>query len=326
MTEEKLEKIYRVLRIFIFAIPLIVIIAGLYLALFPVDIYRSYPDKPKLSDFDITKEDGKNTLSFGVFPAREYRYINLAMNLKDSSSSDCKKSGVSVSLARTYKAFLYPTGDPIANDGQLHDFLFQDNKTPYPSGTLLHLKTTDQVFLLTDGKKILFPSPEIFTAFGYSFDNLVDVDQSVIDQLPDADQKTFSRSMDHPDGTLFEAYPSHSLFLVFQGKKYPIEDKSMVERISPRNYSIVVNDYDPADILKCESENKSGRVSCHFDGSQISKIGRYYYFTVDFPADCSIGKVHPENSTISFYSERSLATVKDSLKTIAASVLNRYFY
>jgi hypothetical protein len=75
MTEERLEKIYRRIRVLIFAIPAIVVAAGLYLVLFPVDAYNFFADDPKLSKFEIRKDAGANQLSFGVFPTRAYRFV-----------------------------------------------------------------------------------------------------------------------------------------------------------------------------------------------------------------------------------------------------------
>jgi hypothetical protein len=326
MTEEKLEKIYRVLRIAIYAIPAAVILGGLYLVLFPVDSYKFLAGDPKLSNFDIEKDSGANRLSFGVFPARTYEHISLELNLKNSSQSQCNNSNTEIALSKTYKAFLYPNANPITSPEQLHDFLFRGNKTNYPNGALLHLKPTNQVFFISQGKKILFPGPEIFTAFGYSFDNLIDVDQSDIDQLPDADQKVFLWTMAHPNGTIFQAFPSHSLYLIFEGKKYPIESRDLLDSAWPQIRPIAVSDYDPSSTVKCVSKNRSGSIYCQFDSSQVSETGRYYFFSVTFPQNCPVQDIHPGKSSISFYSERSLLTVKNSLRTIAASILNRYFY
>jgi len=326
MTEEKLEKIHKKIRIIIFAIPGIVVLAGLYLAFFPVDTYRYYSTDPKSSKFEITKDSDSNNLSFGIFPAREYRYIDLKLYLKKSQKQNCQPGDAEVNLDRTYQAFLFPTGDPVDNEQQLHDILFDANKTKYPNGSLLHLKPTNQVFLISQGGKILFPGPEIFTAFGYSFDNLIDVEQSDIDQFPDADNKVFLWSIPHPDGTIFQAYPSHSIYLIYNGQKHQIASKELLNQVWPGNFSIPVGDYNPEQSLRCSIEDQAGSIDCHFDSSMIASAGRYYFFTVKFPEQCQIENVHPDKARVSFFSERSMTTVKDSLKTIAASVLNRYFY
>jgi len=326
MTEEKLEKIYRKIRIAIFAIPAVVVVTGLYLILFPVDTYRFYSADPKLSKFEIEKDAGTNQLSFGVFPPRAYRYVKVAMNFKKNSSGDCKTFLPEISLSKTYRAFLYPEGDPVASEDQLREILFAGNKTSYPNGSLLHLKPTNEVFLVARGKKILFPGPEIFEAFGYSFDNLTEVSQSDIDQFPDTDQKVFLWSMAHPNGTIFQTYPSHTLYIIFDGKRHKIENQGLLDKIWPENFSIPVSDPDSQNILDCSEKKGTDKVSCQMDTSKLSSIGRYYHFTMAFPSECSVGNVHPDTSQIQFFSERSLATIKESLRTIAASVLSRYFY
>ena len=326
MTEEKLEKIYRIIRVAIFLIPVLVVVVGAYLVFFPIDSYNFYPDNPKLSKFDISKNADTNALSFGVFPLRTYRYIDLSMNFKKNDKADCNSAAPEVTLAKTYQAFLDPTADAIASEDQLRSLLFEDNKTKFPNGSLLHLKPTNEVFLITHGKKILFPGPEILLAFGYSFDNLIDVEQSDIDQFPNADQKVFLWTMPHPDGTIFQSFPSHALYLVSDGKKYPIADKDLLNSVWPENYAIPVSDPNPENTLKCEALSAAKGISCQFDGTKLSDIGGYYLFSVSFPTNCTVDNIHPNSSQISFSSEKSFATVKDSLKTIVASALNRYFY
>jgi hypothetical protein len=325
MTEERLTKIYKYIRIVIFVIPVVVIIVGFYLVLFPVDSYSYYPNDQKLSKFDISKNTDSNEISFGVFPERSYRYIDLQMNFGKNISSNCL-SGANVTLSRSYQAFLYPTADPITNSDQLKDILFEGNKTKYPNDSLLHLKPTNEVFLISHGKKILFPGPEIFTAFGYNFDNLVDVEQSDIDQYPNADQKVFLWTMPHPDGTIFQAYPSHSIYIIFNGEKHQIEDKNLLDAVWPGNYTIPVSDFDPENNLKCPVKSGTTQINCRFDSAMISDTGHYYYFSIKFPENCRVAEVFPAKSKIQFHSERSVATIKDSLKTIAASILTRYFY
>jgi len=323
MTEEGLGKIYRIIRIAIFAIPIFVTVVGIYVILFPIDSYNFYAKNPNLSKFEIVKNSGANQLMFGVFPTRDYRYIKLSINLEENEKNTCDNLEPEISLIKTYRAYQYPEADSITSEDQLKNFLFRENKAKYPNGSLLHLKTTNEVFIITRGKKILFPGPEIFQAFGYNFDNLAEVEQSDIDQFPDADQKFFSWVIPHPDGTIFQAFPSHSLYLVFDGKKYPIENKELLAKVWPENFTIPVSDFNQNDILKCSPKEK---IFCRFDGTELSGIGRYYSFSVNFPDKCPVENIYLKNSRIRFVSERSFSTAKESLKNIAASVLNRYFY
>lgn len=326
MTGEKLEKIYRVIRVAIFAIPALVVVVGMYLVLFPVDTYNFYPDNQKLSKFDIAKDTEGKKLSFGVFPLRSYRYIELSMNFKKNERESCQASNAEVTLQKTYQAFLLPSGETIANEDQLRGILLDSNKTKFPNGSLLHLNPTNEVFFVSHGQKILFPGPEIFQAFGYSFDNLVEVQKSDLDPLPDAEQKVFSWSMSHPDGTIFQAFPSHTFYIVSDGKKYPISDKELIGKVWPENYSIPVGDLNEENIAKCKVSGSQNNISCRFDSAMLSGLGRYYHFSVKFPENCALESVHPDDSRIRFFSERSMETVKSSFQTIAASALNRYFF
>ena len=326
LREEKMEKIYKAVRIAIFAIPVLVVIIGMYLILFPVDTYNFYPSDPKLSKFEITKDMAGKNISFGVFPLRSYRYVELSMNFKKNEKASCQASGAEVTLQKTYQAFLLPSGETIANEDQLRGILFKSNKTKFSNGSLLHLKPTNEVFFVSRGQKILFPGPEIFQAFGYSFDNLVEIQKSDLDPLPDADQKIFLWSMPHPDGTIFQAFPSRALYIVSDGKKYPIANKELVGKVWPENYSIPVSDLNDEGIVRCKIPGSQNNISCRFDSAILSGLGRYYHFSVKFPENCALASVHPDDSRIRFFSERSMETVKNSFRAIAASTLNRYFF
>jgi hypothetical protein len=331
MTEDRLEKIYKILRILIYLIPAIAIIAGLYLVLFPIDRYSYLSDNSQLSKLEIAKDEAENTLKFGVFPLREHPIIDLKVDFKSTEKKSCFENTPKVMLEKTYEAFLkYPDGDPISDEKKLKEFLFLENNSKYPNGSLLHLKPTDEVFVISRGKRILFPGPEIFRAFGFSFENLTDVDKSTLDQFPEADQDVFLWTQPHPDGTIFQAFPSHRLFLIADGKKHLISDKNLLDSAWEENYSIPVSDENSDNRLVCAADMEdvtNKQINCRFDSRQlISSLGKYYYFTIKFPEKCAVSDVHLRNARIDFIAEKSYATVKDSLRNIFASVLNRYIY
>lgn len=323
-----LEKIYRISRILIFLIPAIVVVAGFYLVLFPVESFRYSSDEPKISKFDIQKDNEANELSFGVFPLKKNNLFNLDMNLKKTEKQACQKNPPSVTLERTYQAFLLPTGPNIDNPDELKELLYADNPTKYPNGTMLHNTATDQVFIISHGKKILFPGPEILLAFGYNFDNMLDVDQSVLDRYPEAEGKVFLWTLPHPDGIIFQGFPSHSLFLVLNGQKRLIDDPDILEKVWPEHYSIPVNDITPDSRAECqllETEYAEGTVSCTFDANKLPvSLGKYYLFTLKFQDPCQVANIHTDDARIDFTAEKSYVTVKDSFRTIFASILNRY--
>lgn len=324
--ENRLETIYKTLRFFIYLIPFLAIIIGSYLIFFPIDIYRFYSDNPNASKFEFEKDLKKNELSFGIFPVRESRFAEVSLNLKNSDSKPC--SAELISLRKTYKAFLFPEGEEITDTGKLREIIFSDNKTKYPNGSLLHVKSTNQVFFISRGQKMLFPGPEIFEAFGFSFDNLTDVDMATIDEFKDADVGVFLWTIAHPDGTIFETYPSHRLYVVHDGKKYPIASKELLKEVWLDFYTIAVSDENSDENLTCQPVQRrfSKKLFCRFDLQSLPGIGRYYLFTAKFPLKCPAADIHPDDSQVRYISEKSSAAFKTSLKTIAASVLNRYFY
>lgn len=327
---EKLEKIYIVSRIAIFAVPVIVLGYVVYLILFPVEKYSYYADQPELSKFSLLFSKSQNALAFGVFPLGNHRFIDLSFKLNPPSSGSCTETAFPLRIEKTYRAFLYPEGRPVSNEDELREYLFRDNGTKYPNGTLLHLTPTDEVYIVIGGKRTLFPGPEIFRAFGYSFDNLVDADKSTTDLFPEADDRVYLWTHSHPDGTIFQAYPSHKLYVIFGGEKHEIKDREMLMRIWPKNYQIAVSDPDIAAGQTCDilpADLKQGRISCRFDQRLIpTALGGYYNFSLQLPKNCTPDDLPIKQGEIKFISEKSYATIKDSLRAIFASILNRYIY
>jgi len=327
MAPNFLEKLYKAAKVVIFAVPVFVILLTTYLILFPIERFVFLADQPENSNFQIEKNESQNQISFGVFPTRKHQYIDLSIEL-EKSASDCEKNAL-LTIEKTYRAFLFSQGSPIKDKEELKSLLFRDNKSQYPNGSLLHLKPTDEVYLLTDGKKILFPGPEIFRAFGYSFDNLTEIEKSALDQFPKADNYPFFWNHPHPNGTLFQAYPSGRIFLVLDGEKREIENKDDLKEIWPKYFTIPVSDQDKKNQLICSPVNlkiKNEKIACRFDSQKLlSGLGGYYNFDLKYPESCPIADVWPEKITIQLVSGKSFATIKDSLRNIFASVANRYF-
>jgi len=326
-----LEKLYKTLRVLIYAIPVISIITGLYLILFPIESFNYYPENPELSKLEISQAPDKKTINFGVFPMRGYPNVDLRMEIKTPAKrKSCLNDSLRVEVRKTYQSFLYPEGEEITNADQLRDFLFRDNKTSIPNGSLLHLKPTNEVFLVSRGKRILFSGPEIFLAFGYSFDNLIDVDKSTLDKFPEADDRVLLWTHPHPDGMLFQAFPSHKVYLSMDGKKYPIASKELLDEVWKENYLIPVSDEEAGNVLECRPEKEdlaNQKLHCLFDSRKFSaSLGRYYYFSVKLLEGCGADDISVQSARINFISEKSYATAKDSLRNIFASILNRYIY
>lgn len=328
MQPSSIKKIYKWTRIVIFAVPVFTILTGMYLILFPIESFGYSSGQPENSKFEISKNDAKHEISFGVFPTLNHQYIDLSVNFEKIGTS-CAEKPFEITIEKTYQAFLFPDGEPIGDKQSLREYLFRDNKSKYPNGSLLPLKPTDEVYLLSGGKKIIFPGPEIFRAFGYNFDNLAEVEKSALDQFPDADNRVFLWTRPHPDGTLFQAYPSHRIFIVADGKKHEVKDTGDLSELWHEYFTVPVNDATEGNQLTCSpdfEELGDGKIACRFDRQLMpSSLGGYYHFTVKYPDECRQTDVNIEKAGVRLVSGKSFATVKDSFRKIFASIVNRYF-
>lgn len=325
---KRLEIAYKIVRALVFLVPAATVAAGLYLVLFPIETFGYLALDPSASKLEISKDLRQNTISFGVFPLWNNRYIDLTMNFDRISEDSCRKAVPKITIEKTFQAFLFPEGEAITSARRLRELVTRGNKTKYPNGSLLHLKPTDEVYIVTDGKKTLFPGPEIFRAFGYSFDNLIDVEKSALDQFPDADNKVFLWTQPHPNGTIFQSFPSHNLYLIADGKKMRLESDALLEEVWPEFHTIAVNDLAPENRLACKTPDGTlakGKISCRFDARQMpASLGKYFQFTIEAPPECKVEGLKIKNARINFIADKSYGTIKDSLRNIFASILNRY--
>ncbi|MFA5871279.1 MAG: hypothetical protein WC858_01015 [Parcubacteria group bacterium] len=327
LSAEQIKSIYKYLRFFIYLIPLMTVFFGAFFILFPTDSYSYTANNSAASKFAISENEVKNTLHFGIFPLRSFQNINLNLTLKNTANSGCPKN-LTISLIKTYAAFLLPEGKPISTEDELNQILFDENKTKYPNGSLLHLKPTNEVFFVSHGKITLFPGPEIFEAFGFSFDNLTDIDKATADLFPVSDTKVFKWTDIHPDGTIFKAYPSHRLYIISNGAKHLIENGDLLNKVWPQNFTVPVDDPDTLESQTCNVSNqalRNGRVNCKFN-NKFGSLGKYLNFTIAPAEGCGINSIGIKQAEVKIISSKTMETAKQSLQNIAASILNRYFF
>jgi hypothetical protein len=325
---EKIKSIYKYLRLAIYVIPFAAIILGAFFILFPVDNYAYFSTDPAASKFEIKKNETANVSNFGIFPLRSFQNINLKLNLKEIDNKACRNS-IEIALTKTYSAFLLPEGKPISDKNELKQILFEGNNTEYPNGSLLHLKPTNEVFFVSLGKITLFPGPEIFQALGFSFDYLTDVDKATLDLFPISDTKVFNWTDPHPDGTIFESYPTHRIYIISNGEKRLVENKEILDEAWPQNYTIPVDDPENLKSQICKASAKeldSGQIICNFDNNALGSLGKYLNFTLKPAEGCRINSMNVKQAEIKIVSTKTMETAKQSMQGVAASILNRYFY
>jgi len=273
------------------------------------------------------------SISFGHSFNKLTRFIevNIRLDLKDPKN--CIQNNSNLYFERTFKAFLLSDGKTIESANELKEYLFENNKLEYPNGSLLHVKQTDEVFVLTHGKKMLITSPQLFELFGWSWDNLIDIDKAKADKIANTDPPYLSISNQHPAGTLIKSYPSGKYYLVWDKEKLPIASSSIVQEVldmKDKELSIAVTDRGNERLLSCPiSSNslKSEKISCLFDEYKLREsLGNYYYFYFKLPDSCDLETAEIEKVNLKFITDKSSITVRQSLKDIIASLINRYAY
>jgi len=68
----------------------------------------------------------------------------------------------------------FPEGPPLWSKERI---------APYPEGTLIRLKGKAQAYVIRGGRKCYIPDPETFQAYGFQWDQVIEVDQSTFNKI-----------------------------------------------------------------------------------------------------------------------------------------------
>ncbi len=97
----------------------------------------------------------------------------------------------------------------------------RDGYLGFKEGTLVKAKGQGTVYIVEDNKLRAFPSVATFEDFGYRWKNIVEEKSNKIFRAHNTGSNVSSSEV-HPDGTLLRAYSGATVYVIKDGKRWPI--------------------------------------------------------------------------------------------------------
>lgn len=171
----------------------------------------------------------------------------------------------------------------------------------FMDGTLINYK--DNIFVITGGRKMAIASPEVFSALGYSWDNIALASEAEMRAHPSAPAPLLPTSP-HPDGTILEFSEPHS---------YALVDRGELIELAPEIYENYYKTVNPIKVtpqsnssLKICSLGANGRCSVNMDDAFLNQQGESFLVTLPESSKIKSLKITFERN-ISFENIRRIA-------------------
>lgn len=236
--------------------------------------------------------------------------IDLQLDVAQSSNEKMQ-----IHVAKDYAVNALPIGSAIDSPEKLREYLFFDNPTDHPNGTLF--SNDKSVFVISKGKYFPFISPEVFEGLGYHWDNVISLDSELFSKLEPGDKMNFNSQ--HPDGTILKTTDG-LIFLVWDGQRLPIEDEDWLADFWKDFYWINIKAAEPQYYASCQAAQTIGsQIQCSFSGlKDPGTMGNSYIFKLNSEkADVSINNVNANFETAesldSNYLRYALGQIKNKL-------------
>ena len=175
--------------------------------------------------------------------------IKLKIYLEEESKLNCCQ----LKVKQAYEASDYPLGAKIANKDQFKEYLFFNNSTKIPNGTLASNKGS--VFMISQGKRRPILNAEVFNQKGFNWKSVIALNDQAIKQFPLGEKIRVSSP--HPEGTILEDSQGN-WFLVWGKQRLPISNKEDVKELWPQVWQVKTasKKFDQCRIIRSSSQKK----------------------------------------------------------------------
>jgi hypothetical protein len=296
------RRIYIMLRIVLFAG---LLCAGLFFIkelLLPTYIFRFNAAIDSLAN-TITRPvlDEQNAM-FSAVLTKNVERVEVTI-----STTDALPHNTTLSLRKSYAAFLAPLGEESATTEE-HATL----GLPFPNNSLL--KSSSGVFIIDDGALRAFDTEEAFLASGYDFDN---IHESTSDERGAYSKgKIFSLTSEHPTDTLFYATDTKRSFRFVDGTLLHTVD-------ADENVAITVQEASRSTQAICTLRKKilpRNTYTCTLDLLPILHFdGKRYVFTLNNQPHTQITHI-----TTAFFTRPTVHNIYTRLAEIKALLAKQY--
>ncbi len=198
------------------------------------------PDSRGIMFWQDSFDEGENEKGYVlVTPFYDYNYykIKIWLELKvDGPESSFKNYEQSFKVYRDYVVQGYPIAEETINNvEELDKYLFFENNTKFPNGTLF--SHNDAIHFISKGEYQSFIFPSVFERLGFDWDNVEKIDGESFAELKNGKQLNFITS--HPNGTILKTKEG-KLFLVWEKKRIPIASEEILKTAWPKYHAVEV--------------------------------------------------------------------------------------
>jgi len=174
----------------------------------------------------------------------------------------------------------------------------------FMDGTLIQYK--DSIFVISEGKKYVITSPQVFTSLGYDWNSVLPASVGEARIHPNGDFPLLINSL-HPDGTILMRDNPQAYYLVYRGERI---------QLTPEKYSSEFQTITPVKIPREEMQiekicalNEDGQCTLGFDEAFLSQPGTSCFFQL--PGDLKVKEID-----VIFHRSMSLESLRDQARTL----------
>ncbi len=207
----------------------------------------------------VEKKFLENNSMLVATPALDHNYYRLKFNLKFKEAvSFSVKTKEGFQAYKAYPGQFYPLGEEINTSQELKNHLFSPESLGLANGQLI--SNEKAVYIISQGKRIPFAEPGIFTRLGYSWGDVVPVEDLEINPAQLERGELIQEASFHPAGTILES-SSGELFLIWEKQRLPIASRNILEEVYPNFYTVKAKKVDPQEVG-----------FCHLQGAEVSEV------------------------------------------------------
>lgn len=291
--------VYRLMQVGIFALfAATLIILGIKV-IFPSKTFRLNTTNVNDSDNNVSEvKISPDTLVFNASDGNPFSTVSIKI------FGDVGNELPSISIKKSYEAFMYPTAQPITELGEI-----EINKL---------ILEGESVYIVGNGKLYPIDRPETFESAGFKWENIQDSKDTDLNQYEK--QKLFNYTAVHPTGTIFKAVDSGKYYIIIDEKKHEIKG-DLLKNLELRKQAIQVNEN--ISTKKCESKKHYINQNISYCNISLDNIqeeaGKDYKITITNTNPEKITRIESK-----FIKELNEFNLKRGVKNILNAIKARY--
>lgn len=219
-----------------------------------------------------SKNFDKNTFLLNPYYKKNpFSRVDLKLKISENYISKLKQPLV-VSVFENYEAMAYPREGVIVNAEELRKYLFYENQSTLPNGTIF--SNDESAFFISRGEYRPILASEIFEKLGFDWKVIIPQEADIFSILEKEGEKIVFNSA-HPDGTILKI--EEKIYLVWEEKLIEIKNKDILAEVWHEYYLVSTDEL--VELDSCSPEiNKNREIECSFDVSNSLDSNLPYLF------------------------------------------------